>query len=133
MTMIAAGCTVVTALFFIGTITMWAYLCIKVRATQRQTNTESVTAERNSQVIYETILEGINGTVMTPNHVELVQHTSNEQQGQEVSTPPNNTGSESQFDYMNSSVPHTGQVIREETIGTNTLYGLIKVRDTTAI
>ena len=116
ITVIAIGCTVVTVLFFTGAIAMWSYLCFKARATQRQANRESMTAERNSQVIYESIPEGINGTVVPPNHMESVQHTRNEQQGQETFTPPNNTSSESEFIYINSSVPHTGRVIREETI-----------------
>lgn len=106
----------VTVLFITGAIAMWAHLCFKARATQRQANTKSVTAERNSQVIYESIPEGISGTVVPPNHTELVQHTRNEQQGQETFTPPNNTGSEYEFIYMNSSVPRTDRVIQEEII-----------------
>ena len=66
----------VTVLFITGAIAMWAHLCFKARATQRQANTKSVTVERNSQVIYKSIPEGISGTVVPPNHTELVQHTN---------------------------------------------------------
>ena len=122
-------------LLFTGAVSMWAYLCFKAKATQRQANTESVMTERNSQVIYESIPEGTNGTVAPPSHIELVQHTSNEQQGQEMVTPPNNIGSESEFVYMNSNVslhePNNTRRNHHE-LGNKSIVWF-KVRDTTAI
>lgn len=79
----------IVVLLFIVTIAMWIYLCFKARAIQRQSKVgiNFVTVERNSQMIYESIPEDVNGPMVPPNCIVWVQRSRDEQQGQRIFTP----------------------------------------------
>lgn len=91
---IVVGCIVV--MLFTATIAIWAYLCFNARAMQQrkskmETNSATITVEstRNSQMIYESIREGMDVNVNDPHYNVLVRSFTNEQQEQRISTPSN--------------------------------------------
>lgn len=88
---IVIGCIVAT--LFTATVAMWTYLCFRARAIHQRKSTKMgvnvVTAERNSEQIYETIPEDINGPTVPPNYTLWVQRSRDKQQGQWVFTPTN--------------------------------------------
>ena len=114
---IAIGCFMVLLFIVTVAIAVWSCLCFKARAIRKQSKKG---LERNSQLFYEVIPEGLHSSMAPPTGDVRVQLQHARDQQQRINTTPStnyNTGATDLVTnpaYRGSNLAHTGRIPQQE-------------------